>query len=1179
MPISKSRVAALFLQAGGDDPEQDNAPAEQESDVTPGLFIDLSAFFLAVDAYGKLKGETDPHLKKVVTLLYRYQGTMVDGLEKFFVPLVEDPAFARFRSRLHLAVRRTRGLGQLTLQVEVLVAMLHALHSKPTILREILPDSRAYMAAVKLANLVANDAPETILNGLATLPPASRLSVTRKWIREAATAASVAPSVMESTLADASAAHDIGEDIHKVEVELASTDPVSPAAADLHDKKRGLLDQVGAVADTSHNPAVVLSAAAATANKPIDYATATGRKQRLSPDQEQAMLLTGKGVIAAGAGSGKTRVLASKVVYHINELGVPPTSVMATSFSKKSAAELIKRIEDFGADIPPAAEAGFGTTHSIAAKLMREYGGGNNRGGFLKQYETSSLVRIAMAQVQMRATPLPAPPPPVSLFAGLVPGAAPTPNAPPNQAQVGLSFREACQMAFDRRNRIGNSFLVSFISALFNPNDQFYRGNMVKTRNLVDPRGLTEKQQDILIQVFQRAGVEYRTETDPVLNGGPRRNAAKKDKNKSLRDKYPSFSRPAGQWFNLGLKLEEEDGQGNKKPIPPGTFSRAITKWKGKAVSPSEAWAEGQSDEAAVYAAYEYLKGPNGEADFQNKGDFDDGLLDCSKMMLSSPRALQQIQSRFKVVLVDESQDLNRAQHLMFGLISGFVDPAKATKIGTAKSMKDVAKSDGSMTANTYVFIGDDKQAIYEFRSADPEAFIDMSDLVEGGAGFKTKLLKTNYRSGKMIIEAANRLIAHNSRQIPMVCDANPTRANPGGIEIVPFPPQGGSDMEAPAEWLASKIAEDMELGQAGKKGYDGYGVGLRSNAEAYAYGIELLKKGIPFRSKANFFKDPSAKAMLCWLTIADEGLNGNVDRINEAVLGARAAPATMLGEKFIEKLSSMATGNYLTWLSDNWDQIYGSYGDWSSKVEGYKENLLRIAGLKGQKPEMVLGDILDLTGFDGQSLQDALVAKIEGDEDRLEELRKESADGKVSEEALKEAAFAPIKPLKKLMESRADLTESMKYVRQLQAANEKLTADDDPDAKGFNEPAVTLGTMHSWKGLEVENMFIPFVGGRFPRPGPEEEIASERRLAYVAVTRGENNVYVMDIPTIRPGKPGQPSIIQKSQFVSEMCIPTRGAKAPVTPTVKLGSLSPFDPAAIEAYLRGDENPLQEEVV
>lgn len=1177
MPTTSSRIATIFLQAkvDDDDAEQENAMHEQESDVTPGLFIDLSAFFLAVDAYVKLKGE-DVQVKKVVPLLNRYQNTLVDGLEKFFLPLVGDPTFARFRSKLHLATRRTRGLTQAALQVEVLVAMLHALHSKPAILREVLPDSRAYMAAVKLANLVANDAPETILNGLATLPPASRLTVTRKWIRDAATAAAVAPSVMESTLADASAAHDLGEDIHKVEVELASTDPVSPAAADLQDKKRGLLDQVSAVADTSPSPSVVVSAAAATANKPIDYATATGRKQKLSPDQEQAMLLTGKGVIAAGAGSGKTRVLASKVVYHINELGVPPTSVMATSFSKKSAAELLKRIEDFGADIPPAAEAGFGTTHSIAAKLMREYGR-SARGDFLKAYETSSLVRIAMAQVQMKATPLPEPPPPVSLFAGLVPGVAPVPN--PSVAPVpvvGLSFREACQMAFDRRNRIGNSFLVSFISALFNPNDQWYRTNMAKTRNLVDPRGFSEKQQDIIIDIFNRVGVAYDPNTDPVLNG-TRKTAAKKDKNKSLRDKYPSFTHPAGQWFNLSLKLEEDDGHGNMKPIPPGTFSRAITKWKGKAVSPSEAWAEGQSDEAAVYAAYEWLKGPNGESDFVNKGDFDDVLLDASKMMMSNPRALQQIQSRFKVVLVDESQDLNRAQHLMFGLVSGFVDPAKASKIGTAKSMRDVAKENGSMTANTYVFIGDDKQAIYEFRSADPEAFIDMSDLIEGGAGFKTKLLKTNYRSGKLIIEAANRLIAHNSRQIPMVCDSNPTRANQGGIERVSFPPQGGGDMEVPATWVAEKIAEDMELGLTGKKGYDAYGVGLRSNAEAYSYGLELLKKGIPFRSKANFFKDPSAKAMLCWLTIADEGMSGNVDRINDAVLGARAAPATMLGEKFIEKLSSMATGNYLAWLEDNWDQVYGSYGDWSTKVEGYKDNLLRIAGLKGHKPELVLGEILSLTGFDGQSLQEALVAKIEGDEDRLEELRKESADGKVSEEALMEAALAPVKPLKKLMESRADLTESMKYVRQLQSANEKLSTDDDPDAKGFNEPAVTLGTMHSWKGLEVENMFIPFVGGRFPRAGTEEELASERRLAYVAVTRGENNVYVMDIPTIKPAKKGQPSIIMQSQFVTEMCIPTRGAKP--ASTTKLGSLSPFDPAAIDAYLRGDENPLQEEVV
>lgn len=168
---------------------------------------------------------------------------------------------------------------------------------------------------------------------------------------------------------------------------------------------------------------------------------------------------------------------------------------------------------------------------------------------------------------------------------------------------------------------------------------------------------------------------------------------------------------------------------------------------------------------------------------------------------------------------------------------------------------------------------------------------------------------------------------------------------------------------------------------------------------------------------------------------------------------------------------------------------------------------------------------------------------------------------------------MAPIAPLKGLLDARANITEAMKYVRTLQAANAKLTANDDPEAKGFKEPAVTLGTMHSWKGLEVENMFVPVVGGKFPRTdATEEDLASERRLAYVALTRGENKVFVMDIPTARMTKQGV--VISKSQFIEEMCLPTTAPAK--TASARYASVMPngrsvFDPEMMDAYLRGED--------
>jgi ATP-dependent exoDNAse (exonuclease V) beta subunit len=201
-----------------------------------------------------------------------------------------------------------------------------------------------------------------------------------------------------------------------------------------------------------------------------------------------------------------------------------------------------------------------------------------------------------------------------------------------------------------------------------------------------------------------------------------------------------------------------------------------------------------------------------------------------------------------------------------------------------------------------------------------------------------------------------------------------------------------------------------------------------------------------------------------------------------------------------------------------------------------------------------------------------------------MAELRAANPKGEVDEDAVQEQAMAPIAPLKGLLDARANLTEAMKYVRTLQTANAKLTANDDPEAKGFKEPAVTLGTMHSWKGLEVENMFVPVVGGKFPRTdATEEDLASDRRLAYVALTRGQDNVFVMDVPTIIETKQGRK--VLRSRFIEEMCLPTSVTGVDTTPvdtktaSTRKASLLPngrsvFDPEMMDAYLRGEDPSL-----
>lgn len=1458
--------------------------AEEKKDRSPGRFLDLIVFWIGLKAYRQLRGD-DEHVKRATILLRRFQDDMLGGLESYLVPLLEDPVFVRFTALMRLALRPTPGLEQASIQAELLQSVLEILRARQTVLRSIFSDARSATAAMKIANLVEGDSPETLLNGLATVPPASGLQLTRGWVKEAAARAGVAPTATESVLTEAETARSLGEDLREVEVRLGGLDPLSAEAAELQEEKQDILEQIEWVASSSDHPTVVMSTAVVAASQDRSYATKIGRERKLSADQERAMMVRGKSMIAAGAGAGKTATLASKVVWHMNDLGVPPQSIIATSFSRKSAAELRERIERFGGVFPKGTDTGLGTTHSIATKLLKEYGKGTR--DFLKGYQTTHLIKLAMKQVEMPGAAS-KPPAPQSIFdVPLSTDPVPEPEKP--AATQALSLQEATNELRLRLDRLGG-FLRQFAGSLFNPNDQWYGLTMKRTRDLTYWLGFSDKQRDIMVRVFKAANIPYDPDNDPLLNPTGKRAAKKeRDKDKGLREKYPGlYATPLRQWFNLGLHLTD-DGTEEGKPLPPGNFMRAITKFKGRCISPSEAWhmalkldeedpyTAGPSHlrtkmkgvglpEAAVYAAYEFIKSADGPVDdFRDKIDFDDVLLDVSKMLLSNPGVRKQVQSRFRVVLVDEAQDQNRCQHMMFGLIAGYVDPAKAANVGSAVKFEEVAKPDGGITADTYCMIGDDKQclgkssmistpsgqvplyelsegatvlsyrngdivpqklrrlvqsqwdwgfkvrvasgrtltmspthklwasdrnangrvrvcltyrpdrgyllhtpkrgvpeaglfwvigqfnnrkealqeeralslrfgipslchirkltpdqtqklmeefgqngtrlltdrnlkfslphgnnidavqllahtsqgtrvtgpgvhryfvnyreglafaerlseqvggflvqqmmtpdgplqyltasslhvgmqllvhetegfelqaitsieqvaeefldvdvedasnlfasdilvsnSIYEFRSADPETFIDMSDMVEGGAGFKTEILKTNYRSGEDIVSAANRLIAHNSRQVPMVCEANPQRTDRGAVSIVPLDPVEPRHMEVPAAWVADRIQEAMELKEV-EQGYDSFGVGLRSNAEAYAYGLELLKRGIPFRAKLNFFNDRNTQAVLHWMTLADEGEDGDLDRINEAVLGARNAPVTMLGKKFEDVLKEQATGNYLKWLKSNWQSIYGARSTYTDNVKVYMDNLLTIAKLKKDSlsNKEVFEKILGLQGFDGASVKDALMDKVREDDEALAEIIAAHPEGKVTEDAIADVALAPLDPLNNLLAARSDLTEAMKYIRTLQGANRKFSKGDDPDDEDFRHPAVTLGTMHSWKGLEVDTMFVPVVGGAFPRQSADEDdLASERRLGYVAVTRGQNRVFVLDIPTIHVDPKTKIPRIIRSQFIDELCVPMDDPTQKANRTASSDwpeDISPQDPQVIEAFLRGED--------
>jgi DNA helicase-2/ATP-dependent DNA helicase PcrA len=1162
--------------------------AGRRAAATPENTVELIRFSIAYVNYVAVMGEDDAHAQKGARLVRRYAGSgklLDEALKQTFEPLIDSGGvFTPFRDEMRRATRGTpveRGLAA----GEFFTQIMRRLAVRRPLLESTLTGRKAYTIGVKIATGLEDDPRETLRN-LAVIPSASGLRQLYLWVKESAQIVGATPDATEQALSDVETARMAGEELRQVKAAIVQAAPLSLEAEGLQDQKEEILDRIDEIASESEVPAVAFSAAAQqAAAPPYDHQTTMGAVAQLNAEQESAMLVTGKSIIAAGAGSGKTRVLAAKVNYHAfsgnDGLGEGLRTVIATSFSRKSAAELKGRVGDLGGVKLPnerdESMQGLGTTHSICGKLGTAYGilPPRDKKNELKEYEKLKIIKIAMRQVGLPAFVSGRPVPQegdtgLGFFSGdFAKGQQRQQRqqqAPQQQQQQqqGLTFPDALRQAHANRNRIRNPWLRGWIEGIMDSghwssgwfnhisdnHQNPYRAHHTQTRS-------GKYVGNILDDVFGYAGVPYRLDADPLNTRAQRRTAAKKKVDTSLM-KYTYWKQSADQWFNLGMKgvIEDNPAEGDEKGTPakiPSApdYARQITKLKGRLISPKEAWVNGVVDEnvAAVYAAYEWLKGSDGEEDFAGKTGFDDLFINFIQGCLKNPQKLAQLQARFKTILVDEAQDLNRAQHVVFGLISGFIDPAKVEGVANVAKIGELAKDDGSMTAQTYTLIGDDKQAIYEFRGADPEAFIDMSDLMDGGAGFKTQLLVTNYRSGRLIVDAANRLISHNKKQIKMTCVAGNVSRGEGGVIYKDFAPIEKKNYTVPAQWFANDIEERMEEDQPAA-GWDHFGIGLRTNAEAYVYGIELLKKGIPFRTKANFFRDPTTKAMKGWLTIARDGASsGDASnrRVRAQIPEILSTPTSFLGkDKIKAALDATCPSNVavVTWLSnpDNQEALLQSgYRRVTSRqrqaLRKFVENLIYATTLSGTNHKEIIETLLKgLSGTDGSTIMDALKEKVENNRDKMEELAAESEDGVVSKEQIEEAATQALLPLTTMMESSADLGGAMDYLEELEILNGKLVAEDDPEAKNFKRVAVTLGTMHSWKGLEVGVMYVPYVGGAFPRVGgkdPEGELASERRLAYVAVTRGEDEVISMNIPTIRMTKAGP--VVQTSQFPTEM--------------------------------------------
>ncbi|MDO4265929.1 MAG: ATP-dependent helicase [Eubacteriales bacterium] len=133
---------------------------------------------------------------------------------------------------------------------------------------------------------------------------------------------------------------------------------------------------------------------------------------------------------------------------------------------------------------------------------------------------------------------------------------------------------------------------------------------------------------------------------------------------------------------------------------------------------------------AYIYQEYERMMR------FMNRLDFDDMLLRCLLLLRTEKEVLAEERKRFRYVLVDEFQDINSIQYEILKLLC--------------------------VEHRNLFIVGDDDQSIYGFRGSEPEIMLGFP---RDYPGCRTVLLGTNYRSGKQIVDRAQKLIRHNKKR------------------------------------------------------------------------------------------------------------------------------------------------------------------------------------------------------------------------------------------------------------------------------------------------------------------------------------------------------------------------------------------------------------------------------
>ncbi len=444
-------------------------------------------------------------------------------------------------------------------------------------------------------------------------------------------------------------------------------------------------------------------------------------------------------------------------------------------------------------------------------------------------------------------------------------------------------------------------------------------------------------------------------------------------------------------------------------------------------------------DIAKIYELYQKKLMKN------NAVDFDDIIFNTVKILSSYPEILGKYQERFRYILVDEYQDTDNSQYLLIKMLS--------------EQSRNIA------------VVGDDDQSIYRFRGANVENILGFE---EDYPEAKRVVLDRNYRSTENILNAANAVIANNSRRMQKKLWSD----KGAGEKICAYT---ADNEKGEGRFIASEIYKHRKNG--GK--YSDCAVLYRTNAQSRAIETELMAVNIPYRvlSGLRFYDRKEIKDILAYLRlIHNTGDDLSLTRvINE--------PKRKIGASSVGKVNAIALVE-----DKNMFEIV-KHADSYPELKSCAGRMMGFAGMieafAARKDEMTISALVE-TVLKESGYKDALV-------------NENSIESRTRLENLGE-----FMTVVKEYETAAELEE---VEATLAGFLENVTLSASTDELDENEDAAVLMTIHSAKGLEFLNVFIAGMEERlFPGTrsiGDAESLDEERRLCYVAMTRAQERLYI----------------------------------------------------------------------